>query len=139
MPDIERLQALCTIKSNLLRLKCLVAAVRLERTMYRHARTLKYGYNPNRPRVPAGDPTGGQWTGVGARSSGDPREDTGQRTRVAQVQFGRLVAEIPISGGRNCVYNFGSFSVVVPGPARMRCPATSPLAGTTHGRLLNDN
>ena len=100
-------------------------------------------YRPDQARVPAGDPGGGQWTDEGGAGGGDvnrSRNGTSvARQRVAQAGFGRLIAEIPVPGGRNCVYNYGTFSVVVPGPARFRCLVLMPLAGTTHGRLLNDN
>jgi hypothetical protein len=77
-------------------------------------------YNPEQPRVPAGNSDGGQWTQI---ASG----------------FGILLTEIPVPGGRRCVYNFGAFRVVVPGPINFQCPLLMPLAGTTHGYLLNDN
>lgn len=99
--------------------------------------SIEQKYRPDQARVPAG----GQWTdegGTGGRANRDT-DGANQRTRIAQAGFGRLVAEIPVPGGRNCVYNFGSFSVVVPGPARFRCMVLMPLAGTTHGGLLNDN
>jgi hypothetical protein len=38
------------------------------------------GYNPNQPRVPAGNPDGGQWTGDGGIGGSHPRE---QRIRLA--------------------------------------------------------
>jgi hypothetical protein len=119
----------------LLRLKWQAAALRFEMALGRHDRALKYGYHPDQPRVPARNPNGGQWTSeAGAGSSGGK-----QPARTAQAGFGVLVAEIPLARGRNWVYNFGNFSVVVPGPINFSCPSTSPLAGTTHGTLLNDN
>ena len=55
--------------------------------MVRHDRALKhaykYGYYPNQPRVPAGDPDGGQWTEIDA--NGNP---------VRPSRF-RLAGEIP--------------------------------------------
>lgn len=72
-PEIERLRALCSIKSNLLRLKWLAAATRFELALVRHDRALKAGFNPNQPRVPAGSREGGQWTdgGGATRVAGD--------------------------------------------------------------------
>jgi hypothetical protein len=64
-PEIERLRALRSIKSNLVRLKWLAAATRFELAFTRHDRALKAGFNPDQPRVPAGDPAGGQWTDGG--------------------------------------------------------------------------
>jgi len=91
-------------------------------------------YRSDQPRVPAGNPDGGQWTseGGGGRSAEQPR-------RTSQVEFGILVAEIPLVRGRLCVYQFGNLRVVVPGPTNFHCPASTPMAGTTHGQILNDN
>jgi len=109
-----------------------------------HYESIEQKYRPDQARVPAGNAGGGQWTDEGAAGRGigsTSRSSNGadRQTRIAQAGFGRLVAEIPVSGGRNCVYNFGTFLVVVPGPANFRCMALMPLAGTTHGGLLNDN
>src|SRR5262245_9538609 len=38
--------------------------------LLRELRSLKYGYNPNQPRVPAGNPDGGEWTRVAGPFSG---------------------------------------------------------------------
>jgi Bacterial CdiA-CT RNAse A domain len=65
--------ALRAIEGGLLRLKWLAAATRFELAMLRHARALKY--SPDQPRVPAGNPDGGQWTDGGGGSS-SPRSRT---------------------------------------------------------------
>ena len=76
-------------------------------------------YSPDQPRVPAGNPDGGQWTsgsGAGMRRSpqgAKPRDDV----VLAQGDFGIQIAEIPVAGGRRCVYRFSAFSVVVAGAA----------------------
>lgn len=70
--ELQRLTALRAIQSGLLRLKWLGAATRFEIAMHRHDRALKYGYNPDQPRVPAGNRQGGQWTD-GDGSSGRVR------------------------------------------------------------------
>ena len=52
-------------------------------------------YNPNwasQPRVPGGHPDGGRWTEAGGGAD------------VALNDRGRLVAEIPVRGGRKCVF-----------------------------------
>jgi hypothetical protein len=73
-PDIRRLVALRAAESGLLRLKWLAAATRFELALSRHDRALKqaywfkYGFNPNQPRVLAGNPDGGQWTDDGSSS-----------------------------------------------------------------------
>ena len=38
---------------------------------------VKAGFNPNQPRLPAGNPDGGQWTDGGARHPGGPRTGGG--------------------------------------------------------------
>jgi len=54
-------------------------AVEALRAMHRELR--KYGYDPNEPRVPAGNREGGQWTkgdwGVGSNAAGAVLSDTG--------------------------------------------------------------
>ncbi len=73
-PDIRRLMALRAGESGLLRLKWLAAATRFELAMLRYDRALKLalkaGFDPNQPRVPRGNPDGGQWTSGGGGSSG---------------------------------------------------------------------
>lgn len=54
---------------GILRLKWLAAATRFKLALRRHDRALKYGFNPDQPRVPRGNPNGGQWTQVTANSS----------------------------------------------------------------------
>jgi hypothetical protein len=55
------MRTLASIRSELLRLKWHVAAMRFEIAMRRHALALK-GFNPDQPRVPSGSSQGGQWT-----------------------------------------------------------------------------
>jgi hypothetical protein len=45
----------------------------------------KYGYNPDQPRVPAGNPDGGQWTGGEASGSADAADDG--EVRVAAMSW----------------------------------------------------
>ena len=102
---------------------------------------LRRKYSPDQPRVPAGNRDGGQWTS-GARDANSPSgagANSQESTRVVQAGFGHLVAEIPVPGGRRCVYNFGTFSVVAPGPTNFPCPVLVPWSAVTHGQLLNDN
>jgi hypothetical protein len=74
------------VEQSLLRLKWLAAAANFELAMRRHARALK-AYNPNQPRVPRGNPDGGEWTDAGGGSSGT---STGtSRTRVSGPGAGR--------------------------------------------------
>lgn len=50
-------------------------------------------YDPNQPRVPAGNPDGGQWTGQGGRGGGP-------RSEYAQLRPRRLPGGYRIIGGR---------------------------------------
>lgn len=82
-PDMRQFVTLRVIERNLLRLKWHAAAVRFELALRRHDRALKYAYktfDPNQPRVPAGQREGGQWTSGGGsaprtRLAGDPPTD----------------------------------------------------------------
>jgi len=58
--ELQRALALRAVTGGLLRLRWLAAATRFELAMHRHMRALKY--NPDQPRVPRGNPDGGQWT-----------------------------------------------------------------------------
>jgi hypothetical protein len=77
-PDIHRLMALRAVESGLLRLKWFAAATRFEIALGRHDQALKAGFKPDQPRVPPGNPEGGQWTSEGGGdqqpNNGDPPE-----------------------------------------------------------------
>jgi hypothetical protein len=60
--------------TQLLRLQWQLTATDLQRKLARLVETLK-GYNPDQPRVPAGNPDGGQWTSEGG--------DGGQLTDIS--------------------------------------------------------
>lgn len=70
------------MQACLLELKWLRDALRFDRTLRDHMFALKYGYNPNQPRVPRGQREGGQWVDDGGSSgrivlAGDiPTNDT---------------------------------------------------------------
>ena len=66
--ETQRLTALRGIASGVLRLKWLRDATRFEIAAQRHGLALKYGYNPAQPRVPRGNPDGGEWTDAGGGS-----------------------------------------------------------------------
>jgi hypothetical protein len=70
--DVARLMAIRAMESGLLRLKWHAAALRFEIALRRHDVALIGGYNPDEPRVPRGNPDGGQWTGEGGSSGGPP-------------------------------------------------------------------
>jgi hypothetical protein len=63
-------------------LRRMVAELRLDLQRQRLAR--KYGYNPSQPRVPAGNPDGGQWT--------DGADGAGGSTNSRRI---RLAGDIP--------------------------------------------
>jgi hypothetical protein len=48
---------------------------------YARWRALKAGFDPNQPRVPAGNPDGGQWTGTGGGSGGTDRASSRETVR----------------------------------------------------------
>lgn len=75
------------VEQSLLRLKWLAAAANFELAMRRHARALKANFNPNQPRVPRGNPDGGQWTDAGGGGGG--ASPGASRTRVAGPGTGR--------------------------------------------------
>lgn len=66
-PEWQRRFALRGLACALSELKCLAAEIRLERAIRRHGHALriasKAGFKPDQPRVPKGDPGGGQWSG----------------------------------------------------------------------------
>jgi len=93
----------------------------------RSGRLPRLKYNPEQPRVPAGNVGGGQWTSGGGADI------------AANDYGGNLAAEFMIGDGRRCVYSFDFGLVVVPGPVKFPCPRWTTSAGTSHGRLLNDN
>jgi hypothetical protein len=64
-----RHHAVAGAEADILRLKWLAAAARFKLALRRHNCALKYGFNPEQPRVPRGNPDGGQWTRVAASNS----------------------------------------------------------------------
>lgn len=53
-------------EGGILRLKWLAAATRLKLALRRHDCAIKYGFNPDQPRVPRGSPYGGRWMRIAA-------------------------------------------------------------------------
>ena len=64
--DRSFLTELAADRAELLRLRSELAALRAD---LRFRQLLGKAYNPNQPRVPAGNPDGGQWTSGGVRPS----------------------------------------------------------------------
>lgn len=82
------------VSAQLRRMRSSLWAQVVEAKLLDLERTLKANFNPNQPRVPAGNPDGGQWTRVGGGSgettdvgSGTIRERP--RTRLASASEGR--------------------------------------------------
>lgn len=63
-----------------------LAGLRLQASLLRLRRAVKAGFDPNQPRVPAGNPDGGQWTGGGGEVLTDTTPDSFGKpgTRLAQ-------------------------------------------------------
>lgn len=126
-----------------------VNAIRILRTRYRlegmaaHSKLMMLSrlaqkYNPDQPRIPAGNSGGGRWAGGQDPARHDERTEIWQRY-AQNYSWGELVAEIPNSIGRDCIYRFDFGLVKVPGPTNLRCIQRTPSAAVTHGQLLNDN
>jgi hypothetical protein len=91
-------------KQDILRLKWQIAALRFERMLIRHMLALRRQakFDPNQPRVPAGDPAGGQWISGDGGGGGinDPRVIP-DVTPVDEVRPGAQYATLKRPGGRN--------------------------------------
>ncbi len=103
-----------TAETKYLRLKWRAAFNHWEKKLARWVEVAKTNFDPNQPRVPAGNPRGGQWTGGGGGGGGGGRtgsRDEGQIipvakpdnlskpvTRVAQAERRRTPRRIIISG-----------------------------------------
>jgi len=65
----------------------------VETKLYALRDAVKHNFDPNQPRVPAGDPDGGQWTdeggGTGGRLPSGSLGDESERIRLAQARRGR--------------------------------------------------
>jgi hypothetical protein len=69
--DGEFLRELVARREDLLRLRRELAAINAELKFRRFIRSLKAGFNPGQPRVPRGNPGGGQWTSEGGTGAGE--------------------------------------------------------------------
>lgn len=68
-----------------------MAAFNFRAQQWRLALKLKANFDPNQPRVPAGNPDGGQWAGSGGRAGrrAAPKTATGTSQRVVSDESGR--------------------------------------------------
>ena len=79
---------------ELVRLRCEHAALRVSVALIRLQRALQRKYRPDQPRVPAGNPDGGQWTSEGGGSSAVSRA-----RRLAEV------IQICVTSGKSLTTN----------------------------------
>jgi hypothetical protein len=127
--------------TELLRLRADTAALRFQLEMIKSARLLlKANFNPNQPRVPAGNPDGGQWTSVGAatdrtRAHNDKPPEV-VRDRSGEESWERVIREFREDGSlrRETVFNRDGSTI------RSEFSAASFVDGwdTRHTVLLND-
>lgn len=71
--------------SHVLRLQWLLTATDVQRKLARFVRATKAGFNPDQPRVPAGNSDGGQWTSGGGGSS-ETTDVSSQRRQADERQ-----------------------------------------------------
>lgn len=95
-------------------------------------------FNPNQPRVPAGQREGGEWTGTSADSD-IPQPSENLHLASQSYSWGTLVTEIPKTIGRYCIYDFDFGLVRVEGPTNFSCQDRVLSSAVRHGILLNDN
>ena len=79
---------------ELARLRCEHAAIRVSTALIRLQRALQRKYRPDQPRVPAGNPDGGQWTSEGGGTAAVSRA-----RRIAEV------IQICVTSGKSLTTN----------------------------------
>jgi hypothetical protein len=123
-------------------LKWQLAAIELQIKLVRFIIALK-AYNPEEPRISAGNPGGGRWTRIGGigRAPSLERAPSRQQSELAEGDIGTLISELryPGGNGRKCVYKFSFGSVIVEGPRYAACKGDVFWFEVTHGQILNDN
>lgn len=85
--ETQRLRSLQAMQAGLLELKWLRDALRFDRAMRDHLFALKYGYNPNQPRVPKEEDGAGQWTALGGNQVAGGGPAVGWRVRISRTDF----------------------------------------------------
>lgn len=97
-------------------------------------------YSPDQPRIPGGQPGGGQWTEDSSASRSDA-----PALLISEYERGTLVAELPYAIdagapaiGRKCVYRFSFGDIIVEGSKYFACSPKAFSSEVTHGQLLND-
>lgn len=106
-----------------LKLRRALAELKFELAWRRLCR--KYGYNPNQPRVPSGNPDGGQWTDVGG-TSGSGRNDL----RV----ISDAVQDSPKPGAQYAQYRASVRPLLLNGQWQVPTARQDALLGVLEGR-----
>lgn len=91
-------------------------------------------YRPDQPRVPAGNPDGGQWTSAGEGGSGGPEEAELPPNAKPTQYIARersTVAEMLLSKGGEDVGTFGDRIAIVKGPNISHQENYDPGSGNT--------
>jgi hypothetical protein len=106
----------------LLELKAELAAIRAKLRLERVLRDFKAGFNPNQPRVPAGNPEGRQWTDGGGGTGTSEAQATDisgvRRTRGHHFVHQSLYRDLPLRPETRRVFEEAT---------------TGPLRGQRHG------
>jgi hypothetical protein len=87
-----------TVSAQLHRLNWLLRARVVEAKLRELERAVKTGFDPNQPRVPAGSPDGGQWTGGGGgggSSAGSPTASGSTLEKIVSLAR-RIAAGSPL-------------------------------------------
>lgn len=79
------------VSAKLRRVNWLMRAELVETKLHAFKRAVKANFNPNQPRVPAGNPDGGQWTSPGGGVA-DPASSLSQIPTDASVTVERILA-----------------------------------------------
>jgi hypothetical protein len=96
-------------------------------------------YSPNQPRVPAGNPDGGQWMREGnTLDSSSLAASAQQFAQLGEIGtlLGTAIVHPSLGGGRDCFYKFSYGIVALRQSANFVCPPAIPWSAATHGRLI---
>jgi hypothetical protein len=86
-------EELAAERAELLHLKSELAALWAEIKFHRLLRALK-AYNPDQPRVPAGNPDGGQWSGEGASGASRVRLAAADKPRLGRAALAKIAFQL---------------------------------------------
>jgi hypothetical protein len=98
------------VSTALLRLRSAIRANEVETKLRHLAYVVEAHFNPNQPRVPAGNPTGGQWTDTGAgeftngerNTLGSLRRISSDREAECEAQYERDIFHCRMVGVPAC-------------------------------------